>query len=410
MELSRRSFLASAAAVSVIPAAGALSTPALASGSVAVASLHDLTGPLDIYGAPAHMCMKVAIDEINAGGGLLGKQIDLKVYDGQSDIKKFPQYAQQAALNDKVKMLLGAITGASREATRPVLRRYGVPFFYTAPYEGGICEPNTFCTNTGGSQQLVPLIEWGYRNLGKSLYYIGSDYNAPRNYGLWNHVTAEKEGGKVVADDFYPLDVTDFSSAIAKIQAAKPDFIHSCLVGGPSMSFYRQWAAAGMAGKIPIISSVFGGGNEHEVLSPAESDGIYAAYSYFQELDNPKNKEFLARLRKAVGDNHPYINVYACAAYTGTMMWAEAVKKAGSFERKEMMAALESGLSYDGPSGLMVAEAATHNTTQDVHIIQVKDRKWSLVETKSQVKPNLYGGQCNVVENPKQTEILFPKV
>ncbi|MGV3549647.1 urea ABC transporter substrate-binding protein [Rhizobium sp.] len=408
MDFTRRSFLGAAAAASTVPLVSAFPTPALAAGTIPVASLHDLTGPLDIYGAPAHMCMKFAVDEINASGGLLGKQIDLKTYDGQSDIKKFPQYAQQAALNDKVKMLLGAITGASREATRPVLRRYGVPFFYTAPYEGGICEKNAWCTNTGGSQQLVPLIEWGFRNLGKTLYYIGSDYNAPRNYGLWNHVVAEKEGGKVVADDFYPLDVTDFSSAIAKIQAAKPDFIHSCLVGGPSMSFYRQWAAAGMAGKIPIISSVFGGGNEHEVLSPAESDGIYAAYNYFQELDNPANKDFLARLKASVGD-HPYINVYACAAYTGTMMWAAAVRKADSVERNEVMAALESGLSYDGPSGLMVAEGVTHNTTQDVHVIQVKDRKWSLVETIKQVKPNTYDGKCNVVENPNQTEILFPQ-
>ena len=196
MTISRRALLQSAAFGTAAAAGiGFKVEPGWAqSDSVNVASLHDLSGAVDVYGVPSHMCMKFAIDEINASGGLLGKKLDLKVYDGQSDIKKFPQYAQQAALNDKVVMLQGAITGASREATRPVLRRYKVPFVYGTIYEGGLCEKNAISVNTGSDQQAVPLLEWSFKNLGKKVFYIGADYNAPRNIGIWTNEIAKRQG------------------------------------------------------------------------------------------------------------------------------------------------------------------------------------------------------------------------
>lgn len=342
MNVTRRTLLRSTLAGSAASAA-LLSgfTPAGADGdTVAVASLHDLSGGTDVYGVPSHMCMKFAIDEINASGGLLGKKIELKTYDGQSDIKNFPQYAQQAALQDKVVMLQGAIIGASREATRPVLRRYKVPFFYGTIYEGGMCEMNAISVNTGSDQQAIPLLEWSFKNLGKKVFYIGADYIAPRNIGIWTNYLAKQNGGEVVGEDYYPLDVTDFSTAIAKIQAAKPDYVHSCLVGGPHMSFYRQWAAAGMLHKIPIVSVVFGGGNEHMVLTPDETDNI----------------------------------------------------------------------DWKGPSGRMVVEGSTHSTEQDVHIMQVKDRKWNRLATWEQVRPYDFGGRCDLAKNPQNVDILVPTI
>lgn len=412
MTMSRRMFLRSSAAMSAAAGlAGSFAGSAVAqSDTIAIASLHDLSGPLDIYGVPSNLCIQVAVDEINAAGGLLGKKVALKVYDGQSDINKYPQYAQKAVLNDRVVMATGALSGAAREATRPVLRRYKTPFIYGSFYEGGLCEKNTFCVNTGGNQQVVPLLEWSFRNLGKKIHYIASDYNAPRNFGLWNHVVAKREGGQVVGDDYYPLDVTDFTAAIARIQAAKPDIVHSCLVGGPAMSFYRQWAAAGMLKKIPIVSIVFAAGNEHMVLSPDETDGIIVAYNYFQELDTPKNREFLARVKAVAGKDHPYINGEVFGGYSGVMLWAEAVKRAGSVERDAVMTALESGIRWDGPAGILTTDGPTHNTTQDIHIITVKNRVWSLIEKREQIAPDTYQGKCNVFTNPNQTEFLMPQI
>ncbi|MFB6464054.1 ABC transporter substrate-binding protein [Bradyrhizobium tunisiense] len=410
MIISRRTLLRSSVAASAASMVGSVAGPAFAaSDSVTIASLYDLTGPLNVYGAPSNMCTEFAVRELNKAGGLLGKQVILKVYDCQSDVNKGPQYAQQAALSDRAVMAVGALTGAAREATRPVLRRYKVPYFYGSIYEGGACEQNIFCCNTEGNQQVVPLLEWSFKNLGKKLYYIASDYNAPRVFGLWNHVMAKREGGEVLADDYYPLDVTDFTAAIAKIQAAKPDFIHSCLVGGPSMSFYRQWAAAGMLNKIPIISIIFGGGREPEILSPQETNGIYVAYNYFQELDTPQNKDFLARFAETMGKDHTYINGEAIGGYTTVMLWAECVKRAKSFEPDAVRKAWESGITWEGPGGTMVTDGPTHHTMQDVRIIRVEDRVWSLIETKKQNPPNTYDGRCNVIARPNQTEWLMPQ-
>lgn len=413
MNISRRNLIKTGAvgvlAAGVSPMLSATSVFAQGE-TVAVGSLHDLTGGTDVYGVPSHACMKMAIAEINAAGGLLGKQIELKTYDGQSDIKKFPQYAQQAALQDKVVMLQGAITGASREATRPVLRRYKVPFVYGTIYEGGLCETNTISVNTGSDQQAIPLLDWSFKNLGKKVFYIGADYNAPRNIGIWTNHLANQNGGTVVGEEYYPLDVTDFSTAIAKIQAAKPDYVHSCLVGGPHMAFYRQWAAAGMLKKIPIVSVVFGGGNEHMVLTPEETDGIIVAYNYFEEIDTPANRDFLARADKTMGASRPYINGIAIGGYTGPMIWAEAVKRAGSFDYAALMDALKTDIEWAGPSGKMVLEAKTRSTIQDMHIMQVENRKWKLLETQSQVRPFDFGGACDLLANPRNTEILVPKV
>ena len=176
------------------------------------------------------------------------------------------------------------------------------------------------------------------------------------------------------------------------------------------MSFYRQWAAAGMLHKVPIVSIVFAGGNEHTVLTPEETDGIVVAYNYFEETDTPENKAFLKRVAASAGPDHPYVNGIAIGGYTGPMIWAEAVKKAGSFEKDAMMAAVAQGIEWSGPSGRMVLDGKTHSTQQDVHIIQVKDRKWSLIETKKQVPPYDFGGRCNLLANPKNTEILVPRV
>ncbi|RQR76536.1 MULTISPECIES: ABC transporter substrate-binding protein [unclassified Burkholderia] len=411
MSNNRRDFIKSIAALSGAVLAESIPFSAFAgSESVTIASLHDISGAFNAYSVGANLCMQFAAKELNAAGGLLGKQVVVKVYDAQSDINKYPQYAQQAALRDRVVMAMGALTGAAREATRPILRKYKVPYFYGSVYEGGVCEQNTFCVNTEGNQQIVPLLEWSFKNLGKKLYYIASDYNAPRTFGAWNHVMAKRQGGSVVADDYYPLDTTDFTSAIAKIQAAKPDFIHSCLVGGPAMAFYRQWAAAGMLKKIPIVSMIFGAGLEHEVLSPQETNGIYAAYNYFQELDTPQNKDFLSRFRKAMGKDHPYLSGEAIGGYNGVMLWAECVKCAKSFDRDAVMKAWESGISWEGPGGKMVTDGPTHHTTQDVHIIRVQDRVWSLVETRKQIRPDRYGGRCDVPKYPAQTDFLQPQL
>ena len=129
---------------------------------------------------------------------------------------------------------------------------------------------------------------------------IAADYNYGQITSQWVKKYVTENGGEVASIDFFPLDVTNFGSTISKIQAAKPDFVWSALVGGAHISFYRQWAAAGMRKSIPMASTTFAVGNEHIVLSPDECNGMLVCYNYFQDLKNPVNEAFVDALPQAV--------------------------------------------------------------------------------------------------------------
>ena len=243
MSISRRTFLQSGAAIA---AAGAISSPAFAADEIKVASIHDLSGGLDIYGKPMVDALTLAVEEANAAGGLLGRQIKLISYDPQSNMQLYTQFAQQAALKDKVAVVHGGITSASREVIRPVLDRFKTLYFYNTQYEGGVCDRDQFDTGVTPAQTVEKLVPYAMKKWGKKVYVIAADYNYGQITSQWVKKYALETGGEVASIDFFPLDVTNFGSTISKIQAAKPDFVWSALVGGAHISFYRQWAAAGM--------------------------------------------------------------------------------------------------------------------------------------------------------------------
>jgi branched-chain amino acid transport system substrate-binding protein len=294
MTISRRDFLAATGAAAVAGGLGPLA--ALAQGKpILLGSVLDNSGNLDIYGKPMVMATTMAVEEINASGGLLGRQIKAIQYDTQSDIALYTKFAQQLARTDKVDVVHGGITSASREAIRQTFRRSNTLYFYNVLYEGGVCDRNCTVTGTTPAQAVEPIVDYATKKWGKKVYILAADYNYGQITAKWLQHYIAQRGGSVASTDFFPLDVADFGSTIAKIQQANPDWVVSALVGGAHMAYYRQWAAQGMNKKIPLASTTFGVGNEHLALSPAEGDGIIIAGNYSQEANTPANKEFLAR-------------------------------------------------------------------------------------------------------------------
>src|ERR1700683_2886955 len=222
MNIDRRKFLQSAAAVSV--GASALSTRAFAEEPIGVASLHDLSGGLDIYGKPMVDALTFAIEEANSAGGLLGRQLQLINYDTQSSMQLYTQFAQQAALKDKVAVVHGGITSASREVIRPVLDKFKTLYFYNTQYEGGVCDRDQFDTGVTPAQPVEKLVPYAMKKWGQKVYVIAADYNYGQITSQWVKKYVTENGGEVWAIDFFPLDVTNFGSTISKIQAAEPEF------------------------------------------------------------------------------------------------------------------------------------------------------------------------------------------
>jgi urea transport system substrate-binding protein len=394
-----------------IAAAGLLSfSSAFAADTIKVGVLHSLSGTMAISESVLKDTVLMAIDEINAKGGLLGKQLELTSYDSQSNDQLFAQFATQLALRDHVAVVHAGLLSSSREVIRPILRRANTLYFYNTPYEGGVCDRNTFCTGTTPGQLLANMLPYMIKKYGKKIYVLAADYNFGQLSEKWTRKIAAENGAQVIDAEFFPLDVAQFGATISKIQAAKPAFIVNTFVGPAHASFYGQWAAAGMKKQIPIASQTFGEGGEIVRMPPDVADGIVVCYNYLDEIDTPANKDFLARFTKRYGTDYGYIGDLAMSEYQGVMLWADAVRKAGSVDRDPVIKALETGLSITGPSGKITVDPATHHCIFDMYLaVAGNDHKFKIIEKYDQVKPTNPGNACDLIKKPNTNQQFQPE-
>lgn len=406
MSISRRDFLKTAATSSAVLAVGPalLNSKAFAADDILVGGIHDLSGGLDLYGKPMADALILAAEEINEGGGLLGRQIKLITQDPQSNMQQYTQIAQKMALGDKVAVVQGGMTSSSREVIRPVLHKAGTLYFYNTQYEGGVCDRNTFCTGATPAQNLASAVPEAIARFGKTIYVVAADYNYGQIISEWVKKYAKEHGGEVVAVEFFPLDVSEFGPTIQKIQAAAPSMVFSALVGGAHVSFYRQWAGAGLNKKIPLVSSTFSHGQEQKVLSAEEGNGIVTFASYFETIDSPANKAFLARWHKRFGDDYPVVTEFASNTYQGMRLWAKAVTQAGTTDRMKVIEALETGISFDGPSGKVTIDPRTHHVKVDARMAETENQTFKILKQWNQQASTDTQAVCNLIDNPDTNE------
>lgn len=400
MTISRRDILIKG---SMLSAAAATAPFAWGAEPIKLGSLLDTSGNFDGYGKPMDMAADLAIAEINKAGGLLGRPVKKVAYDTQSNMALYTKYAQQLTKQDKVDVVIGGILSASREAIRPLLNREQVLYVYTPLYEGGVCDSNTFLVGTTPAQQAEVLVPYAMKKWGKKAYVVAADYNYGQYMAKWFQHYLRGNGGDAVSIDFFPLDVADFNSTIAKIQQAKPDFVMSALVGGAHLSFYRQWAAAGMKTKIPMASTTLGIGNEHQVLTAAEGDGILIADNYSPQLKSPANAKFQEAWGNMYKGNVKAIHELAVSHYQGIKLWAEGVKRAGTLNRDKVIAAMASGVSIEGPTGKVTIDGQTHHVTLDVHVMEMRGQQLKELQAFPQRGPKDTQAVCNLYKNPKSS-------
>lgn len=404
--MERRDFLkavaASSAAFVVGPAL--LGSRAWAADTILVGGIHDLSGGLDLYGKPMADALILAAEEINERGGLLGKQVQLITQDPQSNMQQYSQIAAKMALGDRVAVIQGGMTSASREVIRPVARQAEVLYFYNTQYEGGVCDRNTFCTGATPAQNLASAVPEVISKFGKKIYVVAADYNYGQIISAWVKKYAAENGGEVVAVEFFPLDVSEFGPTIQKIQAAAPDQVFSALVGGAHASFYRQWAAAGMNKRIPLASSTFSHGQEQLVISAEEGNGIVTFASYFESIETDVNRAFVERWHTRFGADYPAITEFASNTYQGMHLWAKAVEIAGTTDRLPVIEALEAGLSLDGPSGKVTIDPQTHHVIVDARMAETQDQKFNILKQWDQQASVDTQAVCDLIKNPDDNQ------
>ncbi|NRA87071.1 MAG: transporter substrate-binding protein [Rhizobiales bacterium] len=401
MQMNRRKLLKGATA---LVAASFISKPTFASGdTIKLGSLLDTSGIFDAYGKPMDKTARLAVEQINASGGLLGKQIEYILYDTQSNMALYTQFGKKLARTDNVDVMHGGILSASREAVRQTFRKRNIPYFYNVLYEGGVCDRNIFINGITPAQQVKTLVPAAVKKFGKKIYVLAADYNYGQITANWIKKYAEEVGAEIVQTDFFPLDVADFGSTIAKIQTAKPDMILSVLVGGAHISFYRQWAASGMNQKIPMASTTLGVGNEQNILAKEETEGVLVAYNYSQELPNALNQKLLADYKAKYGSIDD-LHSTAVSHYEGILTWAKAVRQADSVKGADITVVLEAGLSIDTPSGQMTVDAKTHHSILDVHLCEFRNKKMEILESFPQQQPLDTQAVCDLIKNPNDNQ------
>jgi urea transport system substrate-binding protein len=369
----------------------AASTPVLAqNGSVKVGVLQSLTGTMAISEVAVKNATMLAIDQINASGGVMGRKIVPVVEDGASDPAIFAQKAQELIQQDKVVTVFGGWTSASRKAMLPVFQRFGSLLWYPVQFEGNECSPDIMYSGAQPNQQILPALQWAMEKGKKRLFLLGSDYVFPRtaNYILKKYIV--HDGGTVAGEEYVPLGGTDFSSVIAKIKMSGPQIIFNTLNGDSNVSFFKQMAAAGMTpDKMPVMSFSIAEQEAH-AMGPSLVQGSYAAWNYFQSLQNPLNKKFVAAYKAKYGRNsvlddpmiHGYEDVY---------LWAAAAKKAGSFDpMKVRAAAIEMGWQ-DSPMG-KVEFANNQSLYQTAYVGELQpDGQFNILwHSNGPIRPNPY--------------------
>lgn len=341
--LLKVAFLALAAATAhAKPPTAEVNTTGLAvtDDTVTVGQLHSATGTMAISETGSIQAEQLAIDQINAAGGVLGRQIKVIKEDGASDWPTFAEKAKKLLVSDKVGTVFGCWTSASRKAVLPVFEKENGMLYYPTFYEGLEQSKNVIYTGQEATQQILAGLDWiAKEKKAKTFYLVGSDYIWPRTSMKIARKHIENVlKGTVVGEEFYALGSTSFGSLINKIKLKKPDVIYTAVVGGSNVSFYKQLSAAGInsAKQTLLTISV----TEDEVLGIGGENlaGFYSCMKYFQSLDNPNNKTFVKAFKERYGAGS-VIGDVTQAGYLGPWLWKAAVEKANSFDIDKIAAA-----------------------------------------------------------------------
>lgn len=345
--------------------------------------------------------IQLAAEEINAAGGIAGRPLELVIYDTQSDNTRYQEFMRRVLQRDKVDAVFAGFSSASREAYRPIVNQFDGFAFYNNQYEGGVCDANMVVTGAVPEQQFSTLLPYMMETYGKKVYTIAADYNFGQISAEWVRNIVKEGGGEMVGEEFIPLGVSQFSQTIQNIQAAKPDFIVTLLVGTAQASYYEQAAAANV--NLPMGSSVnVGQGYEHKRFKPPSLANMYATVNWIEEVDTPQSKAFVEKWHKKFPDE-PYINQEAENSYLAVHLYKQMVERAsGSTKKDDLRKVIAEGdVCYDAPEGKVCLDPKSQHMSHTIYLAKVSDdHSISFPKVWNDIKPYWLGDAgCDLTKN-----------
>lgn len=327
-----------------------------------------LSGANSVVAPSVVQSAQLAVEEINAKGGVLGRQLELVVADDGSGAAGAQKAFDQLVFRDKVDALISMETSAARNAGLPIVSRGRVPYLYTSFYEGHSCNPYLFVNAWVPEQQVAPIVDHFMKEKGAKTYYlVGSDYAFGRGMLGFTRKYIESQGGKVLGEEYAPMDATDWTPIISKVRAANPDALITSTAGGaPNVTLTKQLRAAGLAmlyGNLAVdegTAKAMGG----------DAAGIYISASYLTSIDTPENHAFLAAMAKKFGADLKTPNDLSVPEYEGVYLYKAALEKAAGTDAAKITAAF-SQVSYKGPRGT-IQMSKQHHAPLTMYLGQVQ--------------------------------------
>jgi urea transport system substrate-binding protein len=326
--------------------------------TVKVGVIQSLSGTMSISEVAVKNSEMLAIKEINASGGVLGKQLQPVVEDGESKPEVFAQKVDKLINSDNVKVVFGGWTSASRKAMKPVVEGSKGLLFYPVQYEGLEVSPNIFYTGATTNQQIIPALDYAKQQGLTQMYLVGSDYVFPRTANKEIKAYAAANGINILGEEYLQLGDTNVQGVVQKVLDAKPQVVFNTLNGDTNVAFFKELTAKGNTpDKIQTISVSIA---EEEVGGVGVSNlaGHLVAWNYYQTTDTPKNPAFVSAFKTEYGpDKHTDDPIEA--GYNSVYVWKAAVEKAGSFDVPKVTAAA-SGVALETPEGTVTVDKNHH--------------------------------------------------
>lgn len=362
--------------------------PAAAEDPIVIGVPTGLSGANSVVAPSVVQSGELAVEEINAKGGILGRKVVLDVADDGSGAAGAQKAFNSLIFQKKANALISMETSAARGGGLPIVSRGKVPYIYTSLYEGHSCNHYMYDDGAVPEQMVAPIIDhFMQANTAKKFFLVGSDYNFGRGMLAFTRSYIEKRGGAVVGDEYQPMDATDWTAIISKMRAANPDAVIMSTAGGaPNVTLQKQYKAAGMKALVGNLSVDEGTAKS----MGADAEGIFISASYLTNIDSAANREFLAAMQKKFGADLKTPNDLSVPEYDAVYLYKAAVEKAGGTDPEKVVEAL-ARVSFDGPRGHIQMSKERH-APLTMYLGQVQaDGSVKIVKSFKDVDP---GEQC----------------
>ena len=357
---------------------------------IKVGVIADLTGPLSFVGIANANVARMVITDLNAKGGVLGRQLEMYLEDSATDDATAAEVARALVARDRVDVVFGGIYSSTRQAIKgPVVVEGKTLYIYPEQYEGQESDPLIFCTGPVPAQQVDPFIPWLMERTGARRFYLPSaDYIWPRvlNQRVRDAVTAN--GGEIVGEEYFPLDHTDYAATVEQIAASGADAVFNTIVPPGVTPFFAQLHESGYAARGGQLICTYFDENFLNMVPAEHAEGLYGCLDYYEAVSDPFSRKLLAQYDALYPGEARFTGGSGCSGlYRGLRLWASAVEEAGSLRQADVIAALDRAEVAEAPGGPAAMVPGQHHARLNMYIAQARGGRFEVVESLGAIDP-----------------------